>query len=335
MVSAVLHMDEETPHLHATVIPIVTGERRKAKSEQGGSKRKYRKKSADTVRLCADDVLTRDKLIAYHDSYAQAMEKYGLQRGVRGSEARHTTTLQYYRELKKKNTEMESGLQVLQERKTDAEKELQQVKNEIRTDRLKGATTTAVTNIAESVGSLFGSNKFKQLEKENRQLNQDITYRDEDIGTLQHQLQAMESEHSRQILEMQRQHSTALNDAIAKKQATIELFRGALQKAAIWYPMFPQMLKVEGLCKSVGFNDEQTARLMKGKPLTYSGELYSEEHNRKIKVNDTVFTAVIDKGKLVLAVGSQHIGDWFKEQIEKANRMGTRQQIKSDRGFKL
>ncbi len=30
-VSAVLHMDETTPHIHATIMPIVTGERRKAK----------------------------------------------------------------------------------------------------------------------------------------------------------------------------------------------------------------------------------------------------------------------------------------------------------------
>lgn len=33
-VSAVLHMDEHTPHIHATVVPIVTGERRKAKKKQ-------------------------------------------------------------------------------------------------------------------------------------------------------------------------------------------------------------------------------------------------------------------------------------------------------------
>lgn len=30
IVSAVLHMDETTPHIHATIVPIVTGERRKA-----------------------------------------------------------------------------------------------------------------------------------------------------------------------------------------------------------------------------------------------------------------------------------------------------------------
>ena len=51
-VSAVLHMDEHTPHIHATVVPIVTGERRKAKKKQTEGKRSYRKK-ANIVRLCA------------------------------------------------------------------------------------------------------------------------------------------------------------------------------------------------------------------------------------------------------------------------------------------
>lgn len=85
VVSAVLHMDEHTPHIHATLVPIVTGERRKAgqkKPKEGG--RPYRKK-ANAVRLCADDVLNRTRLLAYHDDYAKVMVKYGLQRGVRGS----------------------------------------------------------------------------------------------------------------------------------------------------------------------------------------------------------------------------------------------------------
>ena len=47
VVSAVLHLDESTPHIHAAVVPIVTGERRKVrekKTDEPG-KRKYRKKS--------------------------------------------------------------------------------------------------------------------------------------------------------------------------------------------------------------------------------------------------------------------------------------------------
>ena len=34
LVSAVLHMDEETPHIHATIVPIVQGERRKQKKRR-------------------------------------------------------------------------------------------------------------------------------------------------------------------------------------------------------------------------------------------------------------------------------------------------------------
>ena len=67
-VSTVLHMDEYTPHIHATVIPIVTRERRTAKKKQTEGKCSYRKK-AYTMSLCANYVLTRDKL-TYHDSYA-------------------------------------------------------------------------------------------------------------------------------------------------------------------------------------------------------------------------------------------------------------------------
>ena len=43
VVSAVLHLDEKTPHIHATVVPIVRGERRKAKLE--GEERPKRKEN--------------------------------------------------------------------------------------------------------------------------------------------------------------------------------------------------------------------------------------------------------------------------------------------------
>lgn len=34
VVSAVLHMNEKTPHIHATVVPIVSGERRKIREKK-------------------------------------------------------------------------------------------------------------------------------------------------------------------------------------------------------------------------------------------------------------------------------------------------------------
>lgn len=127
LVSAVLHMDEKTPHIHATVVPIVTGERRKirekkkieAQEQVQPGKRKYRKKPADAVRLCADDVMTRENLERFQDTYAEKMQKYGLGRGIKGSDARHISTPQYYRDLYAQNEELKENIGYLQEEKQE------------------------------------------------------------------------------------------------------------------------------------------------------------------------------------------------------------------------
>ena len=93
LVSCVLHMDEKTPHLHATVVPIVTGERIRRKRE---GEKKYETKSGP--RLSADDVMRRTKLHEYQNSYAAAMKPFGLQRGIVGSTAKHQANSDYYRQ---------------------------------------------------------------------------------------------------------------------------------------------------------------------------------------------------------------------------------------------
>ena len=78
------------------------------------------------------------------------------------------------------------------------------------------------------------------------------------------------------------------------------------------------MLRIENLCRLVGFSDGQIATLVKGKPLEYAGELYSEEHRRKFKTERAGFQVVKDpkdKAKLALAINGQLIGEWFKEQF--------------------
>jgi hypothetical protein len=85
-------MDEQTPHLHATIIPIVDYER-KRRSREG--ERKYKAKSGP--RLSADDVMSRSNLRVYQDSYAKAMAYFGLTRGIVGSTAKHIATSDYYK----------------------------------------------------------------------------------------------------------------------------------------------------------------------------------------------------------------------------------------------
>ena len=214
-VSAVLHMDEHTPHIHATVVPIVTGERRKAKKKQTEGKRSYRKK-ANTVRLCADDVLTREKLSAYHDSYAEAMAKYGLQRGIRGSEARHTTTAQYYRDLLNQTEDIQENIGLLLAEKERAESELAKIKSEARTEQLKNKATDAMTAIASGVGSLFGSGKLKELEQANGKLQGEIDKRDNQIRLLNEHMRMQEERHSTEKHCQQEIHRQELNMKMKK-----------------------------------------------------------------------------------------------------------------------
>ena len=75
------------------------GGKKKSQNQTAKWKRKYRKNDSSANRLCADDVMTRVNLKFYQDSYAQCMQRYGLKRGIDGSEAKHMTNSQYYRDL--------------------------------------------------------------------------------------------------------------------------------------------------------------------------------------------------------------------------------------------
>uniref|UniRef100_UPI0022E952FC MobV family relaxase n=1 Tax=Bacteroides uniformis TaxID=820 RepID=UPI0022E952FC len=281
IVAAHLHRDEETPHIHVTLVPIVKGERKRRKREEQ-TKKRYRKKPTDTVRLCADDIMTRLKLKSYQDTYRRA-------------------------------------------------------KKEIQTEKLKGAATTAATNIAESVGSLFGSNKVKALERENTALHRKIADHEETIEALQDRIQTMQADHSREIREMQQKHSREITDKDTRHKQEISFLKTVIAKAAAWFPYFREMLRIENLCRLVGFDERQTATLVKGKPLEYAGELYSEEHGRKFTTEKAGFQVVKDPTRLVLAIDRKPIAEWFKEQFDKL-RQNIRRPIqpqRKSRGMKI
>lgn len=336
IVAAHLHMDEKTPHMHVTLVPIVKGERKRRKREEQAKKR-YRKKPADNVRLCADDIMSRLKLKSYQDSYAAAMAKYGLQRGIDGSEARHVSTQQYYRDIKRQTEELKAEVVELQQRKDTAREELVRAKKEIQTERLKGAATTAAANIAESVGSLFGSNKVKTLERENTALHREVATHEETIEALQTQIQTLQADHSRQMLDMQQKHINELAQTETNLKREISRLTVLLNKTLKWFPQIKDMINIERLCLAVGFNKEQTATLLTGKPIEYNGELYSEEHKRKFMAKDVEAKVFSDNGKFILTIDLRPIGEWFREQFEKL-RQSIRQPVipqRNSKGMKL
>ena len=58
--------------------------------------------------------MTRLKLKSYQGTYAIAMAKHGLQRGIDGSTARHKSTQQYYRDTQKLVDSLKAEVEDLQ-----------------------------------------------------------------------------------------------------------------------------------------------------------------------------------------------------------------------------
>lgn len=319
VVSAVLHMDEKTPHIHATVVPIVRGERRKAKLERtknaASGKRTYRTKK-DRPRLCADDVMARDKLKAYQTTYAEAMAKYGLQRGIDGSEAKHISTQQYYREVFVRKNEIAEQIEnlkgqqetltvdiaALQAQREAARTKLAQTRREIKTDKLKGVAVDATAKAVERIGALFHDPKPARYEKQIADLRDVIEGKDRDIKSLQREIAVMQAGHDKEKDEI--------------KQRMYEAVK-ALMRVDELCPYVKGLLKWENYCKTIGLDKEGTRALFTMQPYRYTGELHSIRYNHTFKANDVILQLKPDKdgpGGFRFTINGKDDDVWFKQQ---------------------
>ena len=311
--SAVLHMDEETPHIHATIVPIVQTERKKQKKEQA-VKKKYRTK-APAPRLCADEVMSRANLIRYQDTYAEQMAAYGLQRGIKGSEAQHISTHEYYRSLIAQGEDLQENItQLLEEQEKareviaeaeQAKKDLARIKAEAKTEELKNSATKTATSVLNGVNSLLGGNKVNRLEKENARLQREVDDLNERIERLHTDMQKLKDNHARELNRTNEQH-----------QQEVSNLKRLLDKAYRWFPSFKRFLNMERECLEYGFNMEQTDKLLHGQIINYSGWLHSNEYRRNALADNVTAQVIRDeKRNLFLNINKTPIAQWFKEQF--------------------
>ena len=330
LVSAVLHMDEKTPHIHATVIPIVTGERRKAGQEEQNGKKKYRKKNPQDVRLCADDVMARHRLKHYQDTYAQAMNKYGLQRGVDGSLAKHISTMQYYKQLVEQQDSLQENIENLLGLEEEAMKKLKQVKGEINVQKMKGAAVNAPPPIADGVSSLFGGSKVKRLEEENENLKRNIV-------NLQKQVQAEQREQTK----MENRHSSEINRVDWSYRQKIAEYDNRLELIDTYFPIVKELMPIAEQCREVGFTEELTRRIVSLQPVEFKGRLYSKEYKEKFRTEHSTATVERnpqEKGKFRLCIDGIPILDWFRkkfQEIKEKLRLNTPVENKQRKGLKI
>lgn len=297
VVTATLHLDEEAPHIHASVVPIVQGERRKKKSnkEQEAPKKQYKKKKADRPRLCADDVMTKDKLIHYQDSYAEAMAKYGLERGIKGSEARHITTSEFYRNQKVESNNLQIDIAQLLHQKEIEQKALEEIKSQRNTEKFKNTAVDVGATIMDGIGSMFGTSKVKKQQQEIENLKGDNSNLVQEVASLKQNMQTMQKEH----------------DTILDK------LKQELKKIHDLFPKLKELLRIENLCKHLGFSDELIKMILDMKPVGFKGKLYSSEYQRKFETEHSVAEVKehpTEKDKLQFTMDGLNTTSWFRQK---------------------
>lgn len=203
------------------------------------------------------------------------------------------------RDMKKKNDALDMENKRLQEQKAEAEQELKRAKKEVQTEKLKGAATTAATNIAESVGSLFGSGKKKSLERRNEDL-QDRILELEDEARQRERQQAKQIQEIRNAYEQQHRKLSEFVDFVKR-----------------YFPYVEKLIPgINFLRERLGFNDGIIRRLCEFKEVGIKGELYSSEFNRSFDTRHSVCSIKQDEsGKFDFKIdGVSHVS-WFRKKM--------------------
>jgi FtsZ-binding cell division protein ZapB len=359
VVAATLHMDETTPHIHASVVPIVQGERRqkatKKKQEQADDKpkRKYKKKDPNRPRLCCDDVMAKVKLIEYQDSYGEAMSKYGLIRGERNSDARHISLTEFYRnqaiesrnlqtnieqllavedakqrsieELKRKELEATQKTAQAEEQKRRKESELKEAEQNL--NQLKGQLKTEKfkSTAAEASSALMdGISSALGTTKVKRQ-QQEIESLKEEKGSLIQEVKTLKQN----IQTIQKEHEAALDK-----------LKQELKKIHDLFPKIKELLHMENLCRHLGFGESLTKAILEMKPVGFKGKLYSAEYKRHFETKHSVAEikpSTSEPERLRLTIDGVGDTNWFRlkyREFQESIGIKVKQEPRNDRGIK-
>lgn len=176
-----------------------------------------------------------------------------------------------YNDLMQQTEQLQTDIEQLQDRKETAQEELRRDKKEVQTKKLKGAATTVVTNIAESVGSLFGSNKVKTLEKENTALQNRIS-------ELENEAQEREERQAQQMQDMKSTYE--------QQNRKLSEFVDFVKR---YFPYVEKLIPtIKFLRETLNFGDAIIRKLCTFKDVPIKGELYSREFNQHFRADGAV-----------------------------------------------
>ena len=289
VVAATLHADEETPHIHATVVPIVTGERRKAKQEAENGKRKYKTKK-NKIRLCADDLLTPKKLEEYQNSYAEQMRPFGLSRGVKGSEAKHRTNMEYYKELLKETKQKQLEEEELIQKVRELEKQAGKL-------RVKG-----------TLYSLFGNSELDKAEQRIEELEQEVERQ-------QHLSEKEKAEIRKEVILLQ----DTIRDkdkTISEQHREIKVYKEERSFIKRFFHSFYLLLNIRLMLRKMGFDDDTVVKMHKDQEIVRgTATAYSGMYKRNFTEENAELRIITnEKRQPILTINGLSVPDWCEQK---------------------
>ncbi|WP_290147556.1 hypothetical protein, partial [uncultured Duncaniella sp.] len=184
----------------------------------------------------------------YQDLYAEAMAKYGLERGIRGSEARHIDQHEYYRQCQREKAGLERDVAELSTEKKKLDKE-------------KKSLESKVGHLECSAIALDAQKKqLRQVNEEIRQTNRELysehtrlTEANSSLAAENKSLMATSSKLSDDVARLQMQKlSNEANGDFQKYKADI----------ARYFPDLEDLLRWGRYCTHIGFPDRFTQRIL-------------------------------------------------------------------------
>lgn len=312
VVGAHLHMDEQTPHLHVTVVPIVTTERKRKASEARATKR-YRTKPKNGPRLSADDIMTRENLTRFQDTYAEAMARFGLERGIRGSEARHVDQHEYYRQCQIKKKGLEQDVMKLSTEK----KKLSREKTALESDNRK---LEGDNRYLEGKHELYEQSN-ERLKTECETLTRTKRELIETNNTLMPEVTQLVEAHDRLVSANTRLSAEVESLELRKMRSAVDTDL-AQYKAEIerYCPDVPDLIVWGRYCTHIGFPDQMTQRILAQQSVGFSGKLYSPEHEQKFSTEHSEAKLERDPEKehrFILKIDGISVFQWFRDMARK------------------
>lgn len=177
----------------------------------------------------------------------------------------------------------------------------------------------AATNIAESVGSLFGNNKVKTLERENRNLHERISELEEEARQKEHQ---------------QAKHIQEITNAYEQRHRKLSEFTDFVKR---YFPYVEKLMPtINSLRERLGFNDDIIRRLCTFKDVPIKGKLHSSEFSRDFETQRAVCSIREDEnGKFDFKIdGVSHV-NWFRKKMNEFREAIGIPKPRQNRGMQL